>query len=743
MPPGPERGHAPAAEIEAWFQQALALHRQRRFAEAELLYRKTLAAAPNHAGSLHLLGVVHQQRGEHEQAAALIGRAIAQDSGQPAAHSNLGVSLHRLRRHGQALASFERALQLKPDHLEALINRGNTLREIARPAPALDSFRAALAIRADSFEALMGCGNALLDLGRHQQALDAFQGAAQLRADSAAAHVGQGAALRGLHRESDALASYDRALQLQPALVSAAIGRGNALQALGRHQESLACYDQVLAQKPELVEVENNRGAALRGLKRYQEAAAAFARLAAARPAFDYAASNRLHSALYCCDWQDYDPSVRAIRAQVAAGHGADVPFSFLAISGSAAEQLQCARAYATRHYPAAAKPLWPGRSSPRRDDRIHVAYLSSDFHAHATAYLMAELFERHDRGRFRISAISFGPSADDRMRQRLLGSFDEFVDVRQASDLDAAMLVQAMAVDIAVDLKGFTTGNRAGILAHRPAPIQVSYLGYPGTMGAPYIDYLIADRLLIPEHDQACYAEQVVYLPDSYQVNDGKRPIAAETPSRAEAGLPERGFIFCCFNNNYKITPEVFGVWMRLLHQVPGSVLWLLEDNADAARNLRTEAGRRDIEPTRLVFAGRLPLERHLARQRLADLFLDTLPCNAHTTASDALWAGLPVLTCLGGSFAGRVAASLLSALGLPELVCSDLAQYEALALRLATRPGELAAIAARLADNRPSSPLFDSERFRRHLEAAYLSMFARHLQGQAPLSFAVPPAS
>jgi predicted O-linked N-acetylglucosamine transferase (SPINDLY family) len=388
-----------------------------------------------------------------------------------------------------------------------------------------------------------------------------------------------------------------------------------------------------------------------------------------------------------------------------------------------------------------AAKPLWSSESC--RHERIRIAYLSADFHLHATSQLMAELFERHDRERFEVSAWSFGPETGDAMRARLRAAFEIFHDVRDVSDDDVAARLRATGIDIAVDLKGYSKDGRPGIFARRVAPIQVNYLGYPGTTGADCMDYIIGDAEVIPEGHEAYYSEQVVRLPDSYQVNDTKRLIADRTPTRAEAGLPASGFVFCCFNNNYKITPEVFDVWMRLLKAVPGSVLWLLEDNAAASRNLRREAGARGVDAERLVFAGRVLPPAHLARQRLADLFLDTLPCNAHTTASDALWAGLPLLTCRGNAFAGRVAGSLLRAVGLPELITDDLGTYEALALRLATTPGELSALKARLSQNRLTHPLFDIDRYRRHLESAYVTMAEQHRQGKLPQAFSVQALS
>jgi predicted O-linked N-acetylglucosamine transferase (SPINDLY family) len=371
----------------------------------------------------------------------------------------------------------------------------------------------------------------------------------------------------------------------------------------------------------------------------------------------------------------------------------------------------------------------------------VRIAYLSADFYLHATAYLTAGLFELHDRSRFEVLGVSFGPDDASDMRARLVKSFDRFCDVTARSDEEAARLLASLQVDIAVDLKGYTQDARTGILAYRPAPIQICYLGYPGTMGASFMDYVIADATVLPFDQQSFYTEKIIHLPDCYQVNDSRRAIAERTPSRPEAGLPGQGFVFCCFNNNYKITAPIFEVWMRLLSAVPGSVLWLLSDNTSAHNSLRRQAAARGIDAARLVFADRLPIDRHLARQRLADLFLDTLPYNAHTTASDALWAGLPMLTCRGEAFAGRVAASLLNAAGLPELVTGSLQEYEAMALKLATDASLLGSIRRKLAQNRPNCPLFDTDRFRRHLEAAYLTAWGIYQRGEPPGSFSISP--
>ena len=410
-----------------------------------------------------------------------------------------------------------------------------------------------------------------------------------------------------------------------------------------------------------------------------------------------------------------------------------------MAVSPSPEEQLRCTQLHLKDKLPARPAPLWQGARYAH--DRIRLAYLSADFNEHATAQLAAGLFERHDRRRFEVIGISYGRDDGSPMRRRLAAGFERFVDVRMKGDAEVAALLREMEVDIAVDMKGHTTDSRLGILAHRPAPVQASFLGFPGTTGADFIDYLFADRFVLPEAESRCYAEKVVWLPDCYQVNDATRRIAPPPLTRAAAGLPAEGFVFCSFNNSYKITTAVFDVWMRLLAQLPGSLLWLLEDNRDASRNLRREAQGRGIDPQRLVFAPRLPHTEHLARQGLADLFLDTLPLNAHTTASDALWAGLPLLTCAGASVGGRVAGSLLHAVGLPELVTHSLQDYEALALKLARESWLLAELKAKLARNRASEPLFDTDRFRRNIELAYTAMWEAAQRGEPPQAFAVDP--
>jgi len=452
----------------------------------------------------------------------------------------------------------------------------------------------------------------------------------------------------------------------------------------------------------------------------------------ALNPDFPCAAGARLLAQMRLNNWEDYSQRVAGVLRKLELGLPSSQPFPLLALPTPLALLHKSAAMHMADKFPPAAQTLWQGEHYAHK--RIRIGYFSADFHNHATAHLMAELFERHDRERFEIFAFSFGVPNQDAMRARLVKGFDHFFDVADQGDRDIAALAHRHEIDIAVDLKGYTQDSRPGIFALRPAPIQVNYLGFPGTLAAPYMDYILADAVILPESHFPYYSEKVVHLPHSYQVNDTKRRIADTQPTRRELGLPEDGFVFCCFNNNFKITPDVFILWTSLLAQVEHSVLWLLEDHSAVRDNLRREARQRGINAERLVFAPRLPTEEHLARLRSGDLFLDTFYYNAHTTASDALWAGLPIVTCLGEAFAGRVAASILTAVGLPELITHSHEDYAALALRLATRPEELATIKRKLAENRLTTPLFNTVQFTRDIEAAYTAMWQRHQHQLTP---------
>ncbi len=687
--------------------RAISAFNSGRLIEAEELCERLVAAKHNDLDALHLLAVVQSRLGKRDK----------------------------------ALVSYDRALKVRPDYVEALFNRGVTLHELERFEEALASYDSALKLRPDFAEALSNRGNALKELKRFDEALASYDRALKVRPAYLAALFNRANTLKELKRFDEALASYDRALKLRPDFAEALSNRGNILQELKLFDAALASYDSALKVRPNFAEALSNRGNTLQELKRFDEALASYENAITLQPDHPHAFSGMAFSALNLCDWTRTAKFLGEIEAHVEEQKSIVSPFVFLAYSGDAALQLKCARTYIESKIAKAPPSLSNGMVKHR--DKIRVAYLSADFRRHSLAYLTAELFEAHDRRRFEILGISFGPDDGSDMRLRLINSFDQFLDVKLKSDHDAARRLNDLDVDIAVDLTGYTANSRPGILTHRPAPIQVSYMGYPGTMGAKFIDYVIADGTVLPLDQQPFWTEKIVHLPDSYWVTDSKTGISPRVFMHREVGLPDEGFVFCCFNNSYKITARVFDVWMRLLRAINGSVLWLLRDNNGAETNLCKEAAARGIDPARLVFGNRMPLEDHLARHRLADLFLDTLPCNAHTTASDALWAGLPLLTCCGESFAGRVAASLLNAIGLPELVTSNLEEYEALALELARNAPLLSGIKDKLARHRDTYPLFKSKRFTGHLEAAYTTMREICQRGESPRSFSVAPTA
>jgi predicted O-linked N-acetylglucosamine transferase (SPINDLY family) len=616
--------------------------------------------------------------------------------------------------------------------LQTRFREGLALHRQGELAAAERVYREVLDLEPRHFDSVHMLGLVALQTGRIEQGIELVRQAIALNGKVAAAHNNLGKALLDLMRPEQALASFERAIALDATFAEAHANRGNALIALNRSAQALACYQQAIALKPDFAEAHRNCGNVFSRLRRYDEALAAYDRAFAMRPNMPGVEGHRLYAKLHLCDWSHWDAESAHLLASVRGGNASTQPFIGLALPSSPADQLQCARSWVARHFPASAKPLWQGERY--RHDRIRVAYLSADFRQHPASTLMAGMFECHDRSRFETTALSFGVDDRSDLRQRVKASFERFIDVRTCSDQEIADLVRSLEIDIAVDLMGFTTDSRTGIFARRPAPVQAHYMGYPGTMAAPYIDYIIADRVVIPDRQRAFYSEKPALLPDSYLVNDARRAIADRDFARGELGLPPDGFVFCCFNSSHKITPAMFDCCMRILGQVEGSVLWLLDGSAKTADNLRREARARGVDAGRLLFANRMPPSDHLARHRAADLFLDTLPYNAHTTASDALWAGLPVLTCLGETFAGRVAASVLGAVGVPELIAETPDDYQRLAVGLATDPGRLAAIRAKLAANRLTTPLFDTARFTRQIEAAYTAMHARQQAGLGP---------
>jgi predicted O-linked N-acetylglucosamine transferase (SPINDLY family) len=540
-------------------------------------------------------------------------------------------------------------------------------------------------------------------------------------------------------RHDAAIASYDAAILASPEDPALYYNRGAMRLALNLAERAIEDLDKALTIKPDYVKALVARGHAYIAVKRYNDAAESYSQAYSRDPNVPFLMGYVAHARAHLCDWSDYEGTVQRIVDGARSGRPVCVPFAFLLLSDDPAAQLLCA-ASCVRNEHSRVRPQ-VSRRGQGAHDRIRLGYLSGNFHDHAATYLISELFDSHDRTRFEITAISFGPESRGVTRSRPQASPDRFIDVRAMSDADVATLLRDLEIDIAIDMMGHTLDARLDILAYRPAPIQVNYLGYTGTTGASFIDYIIADHYVVPAGDDEHYSERVVRLPECFQVTNSTSPIAERTPTRAELGLPEQGFVFCCFNSSLKLAPGMFDLWMRLMRRVDGSILWLLRSNASAERNLRREAQKRGVAPDRLVFASMAPMDQYQAQHRVADLFLDTLPYNAHTTAGYALRAGLPVLTHPGKSFAARVAGSQLNALNLPDLVTGSLDEYEARALELATNPAFLQGIKQKLSRAVVNAPLFHTDRYRRHLEAAYTTMWEMYKRGEEPRSFDVEP--
>ncbi len=719
------------AEAET-VQEAWAAYRGGDAVRAERLARAVLELNPAQVAVLNLMGIIAARSSRLREAAEWLRRAVAANPQDADLLNNYGIVLRGLGQLDAALDCYDRALSIAADSAETLNNRGLVLHGLRRFGAAIESFDAAITLDPQLAQAYSNRAHALQELGRPDAALASCEHALQINPELAEAHNTRGNVLRAENRLTEALASYDEALRLAPGLAEAHNNRGLVLQKLDRPIEALSCYGRALQLQSGLAEAHYNRGDTLRELRRLPEAFACYSAALRAAPALDWLFGAWLHTKMQLCEWRDLDRDLALLEEKIRRAERATAPFTVVTALDSPALQLSAARSWLAGH-PRPVPRLGPvSRRAP--DGRIRIGYYSADYHEHATAYLIAELIERHDRERFEIIGFSFGPGIDDAMRQRLRRAFDRFIDVRDRTDLQVAALSRELGVDIAVDLKGYTQFARPGIFAERAAPVQVNYLGYPGTLGATYVDYLVADRQLIPAASRPHYSEHIAYLPDSYQVNDRHRPIAALRPTRTSLGLPEQGFVYCCFNHSYKITPAVFGVWMRILSRVEGSVLWLLEESPAVSQNLRREASARGVAPQRLLFAPKLTLADHLARHDAADLFLDTLPCNAHTTASDALWAGLPLLTCPGESLAARVGASLLAAVQLGELIAGSPAHYEELAVALALDGPRLTAIRGRLRADRDRLPLFDTRALTRNLEFIYQRMYERCQGGLEP---------
>jgi predicted O-linked N-acetylglucosamine transferase (SPINDLY family) len=678
-------------------QKAITLHQNGKFAEAASIYQSLLNAYPDDLTLLNKLGQLYLQAGNALESINFNRRCLEINPAQPFAWFYIALACKQLGRFEEAIQGFDQAISLHADFAEAYCNRGSVFQDLKRFEEALANFEQAIALRANYPIALNNRGIALRNLKRLAEAVSSFDQASAINPDFAEAYCYKGIALMDLGMIEQALQSYAKSLALRPNFLDALYNQGQAFYKLNQYPSALQNFEKALALKPDL----------------------------------NFMEGQILHTKLQICDWSGLNEQISSLAAKILEGRKAANPFMLHALTDCPAIQRRAAETWTGDKY-----PTHPNTSACKypEHDKIRIGYFSADFRNHPVAFLSAELFELHDRNSFEITAFSFDAcQVKDDMRIRLENGFDRFIDIRNLSDTEAVKLAKQLEIDIAVDLGGHTRDSRTRIFAMRAAPVQISYLGFLGTMAAEYMDYLFADQIVIPAEFKQHYAEKLVYLP-SYQVNDSKRQIAEVNFSRSQLGLPEQGFVFCCFNNNCKFSPQTFASWMRILHEVTDSVLFLYAENPLAEQNLRLAALKNGIDDKRLIFAKRLPLPEYLARYRAADLFLDTLPYNAGTTASDALWAGLPVLTCTGRAFASRMAASLLTAIELPELIARSPSEYEALAIELAKHPEKLAAIKAKLAQNRLTTALFDTKLFTRNIETAYLKMYRNDRAGLAP---------
>jgi predicted O-linked N-acetylglucosamine transferase (SPINDLY family) len=711
---------------------AIALFQNGDFEASKEILEKVLVSNPNHSQAHEFLAYIAGNTGQAELSQKHLIQACAQSDCSAFALYYLGSSYLELANYSQAAVYFEKALQKQENFFEALHDLGTTQAHLGLQEAALDSYTKALSLRQDSPELYFNLARLQDDYCHFEQALQYYNQSIELSPHFVEAIANKAITLKELKRYQEAFDAYDLAIQLQPNYAEAWSNKGLAFSDLRRYQEALECYEQAIKLKPNYLDAWVNKSAVLHALKRYTQAIEAYQQVIKLNPDTNCIYGSLVHAKSTICDWSNYDQDIKYINQMINDSMSVIPPFAWLLLSNSEESNLKAAKLFTAHQYPERKNDI-PFKSKGK-SQKIKLGYYSHDFYNHATAFLMAEFFELHNKERFEIVAFSFSPNMHDEMQQRLVNAFDQFIDVNAMTDQQVAELSREMGIDIAIDLKGYTTNCRTGIFSYRAAPIQVNYLGYPASMGADYMDYLIADHIIIPKENQPFFTEKIAYLPNSYQVNDSKRKVSERFFTRAELGLPDNGFVYCCFNNNLKITPHVFDSWARILKQVPGSVLWLLEDNVLAKANLIQEAQSRGLSEDRIVFAGRLDLPEHLARHRLADLFIDTLPCNAHTTASDALWVGLPVLTTLGETFAGRVAASLLSAIDMPELITKNLDEYEALAIDLAGNPEKLKALKEKLKQKRFTTPLFNTQLSTNHIESAYIKMYERYQAGLPP---------
>jgi len=752
-------------QLQMMLQQALQSFQSGNYERSDSILRKIIKADSKNLPALHVLGLIKASQKKYQEAADLLSKAARLNPNEasiqynlaksladcgslresiphhkkavelmpnnPEALLNYGITLGALTSYEDALQIFDKAIGIHPSYAEAFLNRGLILAALKRLDEANISFESAIQINPNLNEAWFNKGVVLTGLNRLDDALNAYISAIDLNPDHLDAWLNQGVVLYALKRYGEAIDSFDKVIKLNPNHFQAWFNKGASLKELQRPAEALIAYDKSIDLNANFSDVWVNKAAILHELKRFNESIESYQEALKLNPEIDWIEGDLLHTKMKVCSWDSFDESLVALVDKVRSGEKSITPFPLLSLVDDGLLQKQCSTIYAQSKFPFNSELGPLKRSTPK--DKIRIGYFSGDFRNHAVSALTAQLFELHNKDRFEIIAFSYGPDDQSPMRGRLSKAFDQFLDVTSQSDIQIAQLARDLGIDIAIDLGGFTTDSRPGIFSYRAAPIQAGYIGYLGTLGSNYMDYLFADRTIIPHEAEQYYSEKIVYLP-SYQVNDLNRKISEKNFSRESLGLPNDEFVFACFNNNYKILPATFNSWMNILKAVPKSVLYLYSDNPWSEANLKKEAEARGVISDRIIFGDRIDADQYLARYRACDLFLDTAPYNAGTTASDALWAGLPVLTLIGQSFPSRVASSLLYAIGLEELVTRSQGEYESKAIELARHPKAIVKIKEKLADNRSTTTLFDTPRFAKNIEGIYLKMYDRYQANLEP---------
>ena len=747
---------------ESWYNRGIAFSELSQFELATHSYEQAIRYKPNYAKAYYNLGLAQYALEKYDDSVESYNLAVNFKITNCDIYYNLGNAQLKLKQYIASLESFSLAIGFNPEYSQAYAGKGIAHKEISEFQDAIHNFNRALDLKPDS---VIYSWRALVhqEFNQYQSAVADFDCAIQLDSNYFEAYSNRGLALLTLKKLDLALASFDVAISLRPEAPETYSNRALVLLELKRFEESLAGFDKAISLNLDYSQAYSNRGIVLLDLKQVNAAIVSFDRAIYLNPLYAEAHSNKglallankqlnaaidcfensiqirpdarftlgmlAHSKMKVCNWSGLNENITKLEDLILQEKNVTPPFVILALSDAPSMHKKAAKLYANSQCAINTEIIPRGTRKP--GSAIRIAYFSADFHNHATAHLIAGLFEYHNKEIFEIFAFSFGPDEDDEISQRLIRSFHHFYRVKDKTDSQIAMLSRSLGIDIAIDLKGYTQDSRPGIFSLRCAPIQINFLGYPGTMGVDFIDYIIADPMVIPLRSVDFYSEKVIYMPDSYQVNDSKRQISSREYSKKELGLPPTGFVFCCFNNNYKITPSVFAVWMNILKSVEGSVLWLLADNDVAVQNLLAEANLAGVASSRLVFASRMPSTEHLARHHLADLFLDTFPCNAHTTASDALWAGLPLLTLMGESFASRVAGSLLNAMGLPELITHSIGEYENLAKSIALNMEKVRELKNKIIENKYKTALFNTELFAKNLEQSFVLANERYQAG------------